>query len=184
MVALVFGKGQHNHHTPHKGRGGFSLLELMVVMIMLVVITTAIIPLYSATMNALQLRNSRSDITGLLGAVQERAVSESREYRIYFNEENSTYWVAALSGYEDGEKVFEKSDERFSQEQRLPKNITISDIKAHKDRNVKNTHHVACYPNGASDRAQITIQNGSSGAKVEILLEGVSGAITVTAEKQ
>lgn len=148
-------------------------------MVMLVIITTAIIPVYSSTMNHLQLRNTKSDFVGLLGNVQERAVSESREYRLYIDKENSLYWVMALTGYEDGEKIFERLTERFSVEQRLPQNIQIEKIKAPRDKSQDNAYYIGCYPNGASDRVEVVFESIATGDKFKVIAEGVSGEIKV-----
>lgn len=165
------------------GRAGFSLLELMVVMVVLVVITTAIVPVYSSTMNALQLRNMRSEFVGLLGNVQERAVSESREYRLYIDDDNNRYWVMALRGYEDGEKIFERLTERFAEEQSLPRSVTINRIKAPRDKEQENAHYIGCYPNGASDRVEIVFESTTNGNRFKVITEGVSGEIVVEEEE-
>ena len=113
------------------GLRGFTLLELVVVMALLAIITAAIVPLYGNSMAHIQLRNAQNEFVALLSFVQERAVAESREYRVYIDDEAGVYWVMYEEGYDkkNDEKVFTEVEADFGKEQSLPKYLVLEGVK-------------------------------------------------------
>lgn len=142
-----------------KRAGGFTLLELIVVVTLLGLITAAVVPLYGRSMSAVQARSLRNDMVSLIGFVQSKAVSESVEYRIYFDEKRQVYWVMRFDGFdEDNEKTFAAVEAEFGRETALPRNYVFDRIDAHEDRQM-HAPYIACFPNGSCDRATIKLKN-------------------------
>lgn len=137
---------------------GFTLLELMVVMSLLAVLTVAVVPLYGNSMAYVTLRSTRNDFASLLSFVQEKAVSESREYRVYIDNKEGKYWVMRFKERDKEDKIFEKVEAEFGQERFFPPNIKLERIKAPKDRHER-AFYIGCYPNGASDRAKLNFRD-------------------------
>ena len=147
----------HDHARTPLARG-FTLLELIVVLSILATISAAVVPIYGSSMQSLDIHNARRDFLAVLHFVQQRAVSESREYRLYINEDEGCYWAMYLAGVEDEEKVFEYAPTEFGERIYFPEHLHISRINAEKDRKRK-AHYVACYPNGACERIKITFED-------------------------
>ncbi|MBW7866485.1 MAG: type II secretion system protein [Candidatus Hydrogenedens sp.] len=164
---------------PFLGGRGFTLLELIVVMTILSVISMAVVPVFLSGMTAVEVRNARSDFIATLRFVQELAVKESREYRVYISEEDGTYWVMRLSGLKDTEKQFEPVEEEFGAEKRFPEFLKITRIKARRDRG-GNARFIACLPNGASDQAVVSLQDQRvRGRSFDIEVKGVLGKVEI-----
>jgi prepilin-type N-terminal cleavage/methylation domain-containing protein len=167
------------HHEHRRAPdGGFTLLELIVVVTLLALISVAVMPVYVGAMNATAVRNAQSDLLATLRFIQEVAVKESREYRLYLSEKEGKYWVMRLAGLEDNEKQFEEVEEEYGKEKTLPEGLVITRIKARKD---GNAHFIACLPNGASDQATIALRDEKRRGRATITIEvkGVLGKVGI-----
>lgn len=165
--------------SDNRGGQGFTLLELVVVMTLLAIISAAVVPIYANSMAAIQMRGAGNDFVARLSFVQEKAVAESCEYRLYIDDKAGTYWVAVLTGTEKGEKVFEPVDADYGRRTTLPEFLKLERIKARKDRELK-AYYITCYPNGACDRAKVRFQDERSQKHhLEIETLGTMGKIDV-----
>lgn len=168
----------------HSGAGicaaaGFTFLELLVVVTLLSILSAAVVPLYGASMAGLRLRSIQNDFISLLSFVQERAVADSREYRLYLNTQDGSYFVMYLAEYDGQRKIFEYVEADFGVEQFLPEFIKMDKVKAREDRNMR-MNYIACYPNGACDRATVTLlDTRSRSRRVDISTLGTLGKFEV-----
>lgn len=78
-----------------------------------------IVPIYSGSMTQVQMSNARSDMVSVIRYVQERAVSDALEYRIFFDREENAYWVGY--GVRDAQ-----GGETFLQNERAPRGVATS----------------------------------------------------------
>ncbi len=58
---------------------GFTLLELLLVMVLMVMITSVVVPQFSKSMTSFQLRDSTRQTVAILNRTRNVAISESRE---------------------------------------------------------------------------------------------------------
>jgi len=159
---------------------GFTLLEMLVVMALLTVLTMMIVPLYGYSMSMMESRSARNDLTSLIDYVQQRAVVDSREYRIYFDEETRAFWVAIFAGVEEDEAIFQDVHEDYGRVQYLPTHLEFETLPRNVDRH-RELHYLAFHPNGASDRASIEVKDGrggDGGFRIETL--GALGKVELT----
>ena len=182
MIALNRLKIRPAHSGPVSGlhaRTGFTFLELIVVLALLAIISAIIVPVYVRSMNGIQMRSARNGLIGTLRFIQELSVKESREYRLYVDAKNNTYWVMRMAKLVDGEKKFEPIEETWGAETKLPEQFIITHIKARKDRGDKGIF-IACQPNGASDQAIISVRDSHvRGRNYKIVVLGPIGKIEV-----
>lgn len=177
--------------VPVDGRGpfsprrisGFSLLELIVVLALVSVIAGMVAPMFGSTMSSIQFRNARNDLIGLIQFVQEMAVRDSREYRVYLDKKENLYWVERLVEQKGTVKVFEPVKEFWGEKTRLPDYIELTQVRARKSRG-SNEQYIGCYPNGASDEARVTIQDKRRrGRLMRLEVSGVLGRVDVVRER-
>ena len=160
-------------------RTGFTFLELVIVLALLAIITSIIVPVYVRSMNGIQMRSARNSLIGTLRFIQELSVKESREYRLYIDVKNNLYWVTRLAKVVDGEKKFEPVEETWGEKTQLPSQFVITNLKARKERGEK-ALFIACQPNGASDKAEISVRDDHGGSKkYKIVVLGPMGKIEV-----
>jgi prepilin-type N-terminal cleavage/methylation domain-containing protein len=147
--------------------GGFTLLELVVVLALLAVITAAVVPIYGGSVPRAQLRTARSEIASRLMAAQEAAVRESRIYRFYISPGKGEIWVmqeqplgTATQPRKRGRRSealqdisFVQAPARWAKPWPFPEYLELSRAKAREDKAL-DAYYVECHPNGACDRAQ------------------------------
>ncbi len=162
-------------------KDGFTLLELVVVVAFISILTGMVIPIYNRTMYSLRIRNTTQDITSLIRYAQEKAIAESREFRILIDEENRTFRLVRLKNLtHDREKEFEPVGVGDGGGTiTLPETIKISRITAGKDRKT-GLRYIACYPNGASDPGQIELEpQGRGRQRILIKWTGALGRFEI-----
>src|SRR5262245_37750606 len=75
---------------------GFTLMELIVVVIVIAVISSAVIPMFADSLRSLRRQRYIDDFTTALKFAQERAISGSVEHRVYIDDKANTFWVERL----------------------------------------------------------------------------------------
>ncbi len=166
-------------NAPARQNAGFTFIELLVVITILGVITTGVIPIFNASMHMIQAKNWRLEFVALLAFVQEKAVADSTEYRFYIDNKNNTYWVEALIGREDGDKVFAPIEEEYARLKYIPAYMRLSLPRMRQDRD-RRAYYIGCYPNGGCDRVELSFRDQTDRRRrftVETL--GVMGKIKV-----
>lgn len=164
-----------------RGAGGFTFLELIVVISILAILTAIIVPVFGDSVSAMKRRSARGDFVALVYFVQELAVRESRELRLYIDTRQGAYWV---EGWVDGhgdDKVFEALPERSQGGVRhFPEQFTVTRIQARTERG-RGLHYIAFFPTGACDKASIQVSNGGRGeGRTTIATTGVLGGVEVS----
>ena len=95
-----------------RGAGGFTFLELIVVLSILAVLTAIIVPVFGNSVSALKRRSARGDFVAQVYFVQELAVRESREMRLYIDTRKGAYWIEGwVEGHGDDKAFSTLSDQ-------------------------------------------------------------------------
>jgi prepilin-type N-terminal cleavage/methylation domain-containing protein len=144
-------------HSIHSHNEGFTLLELIVVMLILAAMTGAVIPVLRGSLIETRAGSGVSDLAAMMKYAQSRAVTDVREYRVYFSEEENGYWLMVEIGREEGATLFEDLDEREGEFRRLPEGLEYGRLRAATDRQL-DAMFITFYPSGASDVASIEIE--------------------------
>jgi len=111
---------------PRSASRGFTLIEIMVVLIVIGIIAALIIPRTSA-MNTVQLKSAARNLAGTIHLVYSTAVIEKNYYRIVFDLESQTYWVEERSGQEFVKPTNDLLGERLLPDNIYLKRVTVSD---------------------------------------------------------
>ena len=158
---------------------GFSLLELVIVMTIITIIAMAVVPVFRGTLASVQTEHGVRDMVATVRYAQERAVTDSLEYRLYLDPEKGEYYLMRLEGYdEDNEKVFEPLEERIGDAMPLPKRMGMKRPRARKDRD-RDAYYVAFYPSGACDDVTIELEREDRSGSVRIETNGSLGRLEV-----
>ncbi len=162
---------------PDDGSVGFTLMELIIVMSIIAILSASVLPVFGGTMSRLQRDHAVRDLVATFRYAQERAVTDTREYRLVLDKENGEYWLMRFAEMDGRKKIFKAVDERQGKSMFLPERLTMDKIKARKDRKEKYSF-IAFYPNGACDEASVTLQN-EDGRSVTIETKGSLGQLEV-----
>lgn len=166
----------------HKARAnapGFTFIELVVVVAILVLMAGVIIPIYRTSMNAVKVRSATRDFLAALTFVQEKAVTSLYEYRFCMDPKENTYWAERLEAYdEDHEKVFKPVTDSLVTKRALPDFLIIKDVRTKTDYKSK-FPYIGCYPNGGCDIAEVHLDNTRDDERVVVRTKGFLGKIEV-----
>lgn len=97
---------------------GFTLIEVLLVTIILVVIVGLAVPSFSSTYHKFQLKKSVNHLTYLMRYAQSRAVTKQMIVRLTFSEDFKEYWL---------EQANEETEEFESVGGRFGKHHPVSD---------------------------------------------------------
>ncbi len=160
--------------------GGFTFLELVVVVALLTIITAAIVPLYGASMGAMKRRAARGDLVATIQYLQELSIRQSRELRLHLDKDTGNYWATGwVAGIDEDATYMPLADTALGETRQLPDSLQFGRVTARRDRG--GSYYITFYPNGASDAARIQL-NGRKGDEkdIEIEITGALGEILVT----
>ena len=147
------------HAPSDSGRheGGFSLFELIVVLVLLSLVAAVILPSFTTGMQGIRLNTAARDMVTKLRQARSRAIAEQRVFRVAFGspeQEEFTYSITDDYGVEV-EKI------------ELPRGFKLI-----LDSEVEPV--VSFYPNGRSSGFQLLIQNPRE-YKLAVEVDRISG---------
>jgi len=130
---------------------GFTLIEILLVLVLLTVIIGLVIPNFSSTYNSLQLKRMVQDLGYLMRYAQSRAITKQSLVRLEFDDEQKTYWLMQEVKDQEGdiEGSFDRLSGRLGRNYRIPDGIKIQ----------KGEEMILFYPDGQIEKQHLSICN-------------------------
>ena len=155
-------------------RGGFTLVELAVILVIIAACVTVVFPKFSdGLLDQQRLRSSVSRIAGIVEYAHQRAVSTHLTHLIHFNIEQGTYWVTAHTP--DGELM--QMAEGLNLKGRLPRDIQFSGIEFRDIRSYsQEVVSIELSPQGWIEPATVYVAS-SQGRKMSIVMHEMLGYV-------
>ncbi|MHC4430250.1 MAG: prepilin-type N-terminal cleavage/methylation domain-containing protein [Planctomycetota bacterium] len=108
------------HKTPHGKDKGFTLLELIMVMVILSTVLAMAAPSLSGFFGSRQTHDTAAQILALAQLARSQAISEGIVYRLNFDTVERTYWLTAQRA-----GIFEELQTGLGQIFTLPKDMVM-----------------------------------------------------------
>lgn len=156
--------------------GGFSLLELILVVTLIAIISSAVMPIYGSSLKFVHADYAERDIMSLLNYAQERAITDTTAYRFCLDEELRQYWLMRLDEV-NGERMFREVTEKQARRRTWSQDVKVIPVKAFEDKHL-GASYVQFYPSGACDYGEFDIERADE-TTTTIKLEGRVGHIEV-----
>jgi prepilin-type N-terminal cleavage/methylation domain-containing protein len=90
-------KGPIIHKTPHRYGKGFTLVEVMMVLVILGIAATIVVPMVSDTSD-MKATSAARQITSTLLYAQTASISSQQQYQVVFDTTNNSYEVQDSAG--------------------------------------------------------------------------------------
>ncbi len=166
----------------HKGlsqSAGFSMMELIVVMTLIMIMSAAVMPIFRGSLSGVKAEHSRRDVISVLKFAQERAVTDSVEYRFCFDREEGEYWLMRQVDIVKGEKVYEEVFALNEGRRRLAELVSFTRPTTKRDRET-GAHYISFFPSGACDVATLRMREEGKVGTITIKTEGKLGRFKVS----
>lgn len=139
--------------SPHRG---FTLLELLFVIIIIAILATISSVSFRKTFNSLQLNNSALELQSFINYLSQRAVVERKNIYLNIDDEKGEYWAMV------------KNEEKRIRTFTIPAGIKIE----------TETKQIIFYPDGTIDSVIIKLIN-PKGQCISLTTEGVFGGVKI-----
>lgn len=182
-------------------RGGFTLIELMMVIIVISFIAAIVLPRFDPFIPSRRLKSAARRLSGTITLAYGESVAKNKPYRLYFDPMNDSYWLVEL-----GEKAEEdsggaigitlgtnfellryqetqsgESEESLPSEplfapQKLPQGIHISSVQTREDASSASAgpQYIEFNPLGVADPATVNLVN-EKGDTIVLEYDGITG---------
>ena len=150
-------KSPEGPRDPRPAAGGFTLLELIVVLFLAGLVAALVVPSFSGTLESARLRSSAAEMRAALTLARTLAASGSRVRAVSFDVDRGEYAV-------DGE----------ARKYLLPEGIRIASARVGTSAAVSELFRVRFFPDGSAEGAEIVVAS-SAGGRLRVTVDPLTG---------
>jgi type II secretion system protein H len=151
------------------GERGFSIIELLVVVVIMTAVLAASIPALRGHAETVSLRKASTDIAGTLKLARQRSVAVNRDVIVVFDEVDDSYYLFEDT---DGDGTFD-SGETQAGPYDLPKRVVLADVSFASD-------EVTFRPGGSASETGSIIVVNSRDRGLQIDLMATTGLVYIS----
>jgi prepilin-type N-terminal cleavage/methylation domain-containing protein len=153
------------------GDAGFTLTELMVVLIIFGIVTAVGLPGLNKFLRSLDLNGEVQGVASMLRVTRQRAITENNDYRAYWDQAQRTF-VWFDDDNNDGTK---QGTEKTGSTARYPSWLTVTEVGT----NPFSADTVVFYPNGSTNTSGSLQFTNSDGYSRSLSVVRPTGMVTV-----
>jgi len=148
---------------------GFSLIEVIVVLLIIGLTTALVTPSLSRFSSTIELKTSAKKVSAILRYYRSEAINQGKVYQIFFDSDLNEVRVQPVMSTEEKEGS-EKEEENVPQKiYVLPKGIHIKEAKVDSTQYPSDLPTIEFYSNGGSNGGEITLDSQNrQGYKIEV----------------
>ena len=138
-------------------RNGFSLLELIVVLILISLSAALVTPSLSRFSRTIELKAAAKKISGILRYCRSEAINNGKVYQVFIDPELKEVRVQPLASSEEREEDANKDAKSFPKIYPLPSGINMKEVKTESPQYPSDFPTIEFYPNGGSNGGSILL---------------------------
>ena len=191
---LAIGKNMRSILLNKARRLGFTLLELMVVLVLMAIMAAMIVPEMKGTFEDALLRSTSRDLVSVLNLAYSRAISINQVHRVRLDSFNGKYFVETRVRGERGGDFIPVRDVSGS-EGKLDQRISIEIRNSSEDesetpalpsfsgaptesRERESDNTISFYPDGTADRRDIQLQD-RDGFRLSLQINPITARVRI-----
>jgi prepilin-type N-terminal cleavage/methylation domain-containing protein len=130
--------------------GGFTLIELAVVLILIGIVLSIVIPRYGGFLTRGTLRSELRRLAAVVRYLSDEASRSGRTYYLNFDIRKGTYWVTVDAGTSRAAEV----DSHLTRIRQLPENVRFKDVMVYgTGKKSTGRQRIAFFPGGENEEA-------------------------------
>ena len=176
--------------------GGFTLTELIVVMVIMVIAASVIMPTFMRQLEYARLSSAARRLLSCARYARSQAVIRNVPYRLNIDEEGRRYWITCYDAdrAELGEEPFRTDTSTLGLVEELPEDVTFEQVVIGDERregeesaaeqvNPDGSIFVEYRPDGTSDGMQVLLKNAED-ERLAIRADAVTGRAEIAEEAE
>lgn len=132
-------------------RCGFSLVEIILVVLILSVIAGLTVPNFNQTYKKIKLQKSADDLAYTMRYAQSRAIIKGLLVRLNWDVDTRNYWLEENKSSEDKEASFKRFSGRIGKKFNVPAGVSFE----------TDCEHILFYPDGSIEKKHINVCSNS-----------------------
>jgi type II secretion system protein H len=164
---------ERRSRSPRRGLRGFSLLELMVVVILIAIMSALILPQMRGTFEGAILKTTGRKLIAAMNLAHSRAVTLQQLHRVVFDAKDGRFVVERNARDTEGSSYTALADVPGGAGE-LDKRLTID---VHKEGEAESST-ISFYPNGTADTAEILLRD-REGFQLGLRINPITARVSV-----
>jgi general secretion pathway protein H len=144
---------------------GFTLLELLVVMVIIAAIVGLVVPRFGAALPGVELRGAARDVASALRFARGRAIATRGDVAVVFDVNARTYRIEGVPG--ERERAFGDA-------------ITVGLLTGRSELRSESVGAISFFPDGSSTGGRVTLRSGERAFEVDV--EWLTGRVSILDE--
>lgn len=157
-----------------KGGKGFTLIELIIVLVILAAVLTITFPRMEAFFSGSYLKSSTRRLVGTIRYLHDRSATTGKRLRLCYDLDEDEYWIEEEN--EEGE--FEELKTVLGRREALPEGISFLDIITPEGKMNSGQTFTLFFPKGYVTKSIIHLQNEKREVQT-LLVKGTMGQVMV-----
>lgn len=148
-----------NRRVGAKASGGFSLLELIIVLTLLAIISAGVVPVFLGAVGSTEAEHATRDLAAWMRHASDRAITNATVYRIAIDMNDSSYMIFRDEHFSSDPARPSLVTAATIEEVRLPAGTTFTTQGDGDSRNTGRTYEIRFFPDGLSDPVNVELMS-------------------------
>ena len=143
---------------------GFTLIEIMIVIFIMLLMTTATVPSLKMFADGTKLRTAARSISGLMSYARNSSITERTEYVVLFDPTNRQYWLSLKALLDDSKgTIIDSSRTNLTESLAALEEQKAAEAEANNTTNTSSTSNTSNASNNNQNEVQATRTGGLLG---------------------
>jgi len=168
-------------------RTGFTLFELVLVILVVTIAVSIVMPSFSGTLATVATRSSARRLMALSRRARAQAVAEGIRHRVNFDFDERQFWLTAESAPLSEPGVYREIEADWGQRLEVPDKVTLRRVvmivEEEREELESGETHVTFSPDGTACDCEVVFE-AADGFRCVVAIRGLTGRVRITDEAE